>query len=116
MRREKCVHCKYDRHIYRQKDIDTLISKEQLMVFIKDFLDSILDDPNTKCCPTTVKPIALMEYLVKLVSREGAIVLDPFMGSGSTGIACKKLNRNFIGIEREDEYVKIANARINAKV
>ena len=51
MRREKCVHCKYDRHIYRQNDIDTLISKEQLMVFIKDFLDSILDDPNTKCCP-----------------------------------------------------------------
>lgn len=64
----------------------------------------------------TVKPIALMEYLVKLVSREGAIVLDPFMGSGSTGIACKKLNRQFIGIEREADYVKIANARINAKV
>jgi site-specific DNA-methyltransferase (adenine-specific) len=62
----------------------------------------------------TVKPIALMEYLVKLVSREGAIVLDPFMGSGSTGIACKKLNRQFIGIEREADYVKIANARINA--
>ncbi len=48
MRREKCVHCKYDRHIYRQKDIDTLISKEQLMVFIKDFLDSILDDQTSK--------------------------------------------------------------------
>jgi site-specific DNA-methyltransferase (adenine-specific) len=62
----------------------------------------------------TVKPIALMEYLVKLVSREGAIVLDPFTGSGSTGIACKKLNRQFIGIEREADYVKIANARINA--
>lgn len=60
----------------------------------------------------TVKPIALMEYLVKLVSREGATVLDPFAGSGTTGIACKNLNRQFIGIEREADYVKIANARM----
>ena len=62
----------------------------------------------------TVKPIALMEYLVKLVSREGAVVLDPFAGSGSTLIACKNLGRNFIGIEREVDYVAIANARIKA--
>ena len=48
MKKEQCVHCKYDRHIYRKKDIDTLISKEQLMVFIKDFLDSILDDQTSK--------------------------------------------------------------------
>lgn len=60
----------------------------------------------------TVKPIALMEYLVKLVSREGAVVLDPFVGSGSTLIACVKLGRNFVGIEKEPEYIKIANARI----
>lgn len=60
----------------------------------------------------TVKPIALMEYLVKLVSREGATVLDPFAGSGTTGIACKNLNRQFIGIEKEADYVKIANARM----
>tara|TARA_R100001086_G_scaffold248113_1_gene184168 strand:+ start:1334 stop:2644 length:1311 start_codon:yes stop_codon:yes gene_type:complete len=60
----------------------------------------------------TVKPIKLMEYLIKLVSKEGAVVLDPFLGSGTTGIACAKLNRNFIGIEKEEEYVKIAEARI----
>ena len=60
----------------------------------------------------TVKPIMLMEYLIKLVSREGAIVLDPFLGSGTTAIACLKLNRKFIGIEKEEEYIKIANARI----
>ena len=53
-----------------------------------------------------------MEYLIKLVSREGAIVLDPFLGSGTTAIACLKLNRKFIGIEKEEEYVKIAKARI----
>lgn len=62
----------------------------------------------------TVKPIKLMEYLVNLVSKQGHTVLDPFMGSGTTGMACKKLGRNFIGIEREEEYVKIAEARINA--
>jgi hypothetical protein len=62
----------------------------------------------------TVKPIALMEYLIKLVSREGHTVLDPFMGSGTTGIACKNLNRDFIGIEKDEEYVKIAEARIRA--
>jgi len=53
-----------------------------------------------------------MKYLIKLVSREGAIVLDPFVGSGTTAIACLKLNRKFIGIEKEEEYIKIANARI----
>lgn len=55
-----------------------------------------------------------MEYLVKLVSKEGATVLDPFMGSGSTGIACKNLGRNFIGVERDEEYIKIAEARIKS--
>lgn len=60
----------------------------------------------------TVKPIKLMEYLIKLVSREGAIILDPFLGSGTTAVACLKTNRQFIGIEKEDEYIKIAEARI----
>ena len=61
----------------------------------------------------TVKPIALMEYLVKLVSREGQVVLDPFMGSGTTGMACKKLDREFIGIEMMPDYMEIAKARID---
>lgn len=61
----------------------------------------------------TVKPIKLMEYLIKLVSKEGAVVLDPFLGSGTTLLACHNLNRNGIGIEKEEEYVKIAQARLN---
>ena len=61
----------------------------------------------------TVKPIKLMEYLVKLVTPENAIVLDPFMGSGSTGIACVNLNRKFIGMELDKDYFEIAKARIN---
>lgn len=60
----------------------------------------------------TVKPIALMEYLIKLVTREAQTVFDPFMGSGTTGIASKKLHRNFIGCEKEKEYYEIAKARI----
>jgi len=61
----------------------------------------------------TVKPIALMEYLVKLVTKENAVVLDPFTGSGSTLVACKNTNRNYIGMELDTEYIKIAEARLN---
>lgn len=60
----------------------------------------------------TVKPIKLMEYLIKLVTTENAIVLDPFAGSGSTLIACRNLGRNYIGIEKEADYMEIANKRI----
>lgn len=73
-----------------------------------------IQNPTNKNNHPTVKPIALMEYLIKLVSREGHTILDPFMGSGSTGIACKKLNRHFIGIEREPDYITIAENRIEA--
>jgi len=60
----------------------------------------------------TVKPIKLIQYLVRLVTPKGGIVLDPFLGSGTTAIVCIKLNRKFIGIEKEEEYIKIAEARI----
>lgn len=63
----------------------------------------------------TVKPIKLMEYLVKLITPPGGICLDPFMGSGTTGIACKNLGFDFIGIELDQEYFEIANKRIGAK-
>ncbi len=62
----------------------------------------------------TVKPLALMRWLVRLVAREGDLVLDPFTGSGTTGVACAKEGRDFIGIERESEYVEIARRRIEA--
>ena len=61
----------------------------------------------------TVKPIALMRYLVRLTKTPtGGVVLDPFMGSGTTGCACALEGRDFIGIEREAEYIEIANKRI----
>ena len=60
----------------------------------------------------TVKPISLMRYLAKLVTKEGGIVLDPFMGSGSTGIAACLEGFNFVGIEMNEEYLNIARHRI----
>ena len=69
-------------------------------------------DGNKHC---TVKPLKLMEYLCTLTKTPtGGIVLDPFMGSGTTGIACKLTGRDFIGIELDEEYFKIAEARIEA--
>ena len=61
----------------------------------------------------TQKPVALMEYLIKTYTNEGETVLDFTMGSGTTGVASKNLNRNFIGIELDAEYFKIAEKRIN---
>ena len=60
----------------------------------------------------TQKPIALMEYLIKTYTNENETVLDFTMGSGSTGVAAKNTNRNFIGIEQDDNYFKIAEQRI----
>ena len=61
----------------------------------------------------TVKPIKLMSYLITLTTQENDVVLDPFMGSGTTAISSILLNRKFIGFEREKEYFDIANARIS---
>ncbi len=62
----------------------------------------------------TIKPLKLCEWLVKLVCPEGATVLDPFMGSGTTGVACVQTGRKFIGIELDAGYFKIAQERIAA--
>ena len=60
----------------------------------------------------TQKPVALMEYLIKTYTDEGDTVLDFTMGSGTTGVACQNLNRDFIGIELDDKYFNIAKQRI----
>ena len=60
----------------------------------------------------TQKPVALLEYLIKTYTNEGDTVLDNCMGSGSTGVACKNLNRSFIGIELDERYFNIAKERI----
>lgn len=62
----------------------------------------------------TIKPLNLMEHLVKLVSIKNQIILDPFMGSGSTGLACSKLKRFFIGYEKDRKYFQIAKQRLKS--
>lgn len=60
----------------------------------------------------TVKPVALMEHLVKLFSKQGSLVVDPFLGSGTTALACKNSNRRCLGIELNHEYYEISLARV----
>jgi site-specific DNA-methyltransferase (adenine-specific) len=75
---------------------------------------SILEFPNirNKDGHPTQKPVALYEYLIRTYTNEGDTVLDFCMGSGTTGVACVKTNRNFIGIEKEHDYFEIAERRI----
>lgn len=71
-----------------------------------------VDNPRNKVHPTE-KPVELMEALINNSSQEGELVLDPFMGSGTTAIACINNNRNYIGFELDKQYYDIANVRIN---
>ena len=92
------------------KPINNCGTPDILKVPIKKMKDS-----NGKNLHDTEKPVELMEILIKNSSRENDVVLDPFMGIGSTGIACKKLNRNFIGIEINEKYFEIAKERIGSE-
>jgi site-specific DNA-methyltransferase (adenine-specific) len=71
-----------------------------------------ISKPKTNFHPT-VKPIKLMQYLVRLITPPNGIVLDPFCGSGTTGVACKLEGFQFVGLEQDAEYSKIAQARID---
>jgi len=73
----------------------------------------VYDSPNKnkKLCETQ-KPLAMIERIIKLSSNEGDLVLDPFMGSGTTGVACRNLGRNFIGIDNDPEICEVAKERI----
>lgn len=77
---------------------------------------SIQKIASSKTIHSTQKPVALMEYFIKTYSNENDTVLDFAMGSGTTGEACKNLNRDFIGIEIEKEYFDIAVKRINPEL
>ena len=68
--------------------------------------------PRVESGHPTQKPVSLMEYFIQTYTNEGETVLDNCMGSGTTGVACKNTGRNFIGIERDPEYFRIASERI----
>jgi site-specific DNA-methyltransferase (adenine-specific) len=78
-----------------------------------NYPNSILDfASNTNEFHPTQKPVALFEYLIKTYTNEGDLVLDNCAGSGTTGVACKNTNRNYILIEKEPEYIDIINKRL----
>ena len=110
-----------------RKDVDTEYSRTELVggkttkkqlkiIRTKRYPKTILTFSNAsqknKLHPTQ-KPVELMEYLIKTYTNEGELVLDFTMGSGSTGVACKNLGRDFIGIEMDNNYFNIAKERIN---
>lgn len=75
--------------------------------------NSILEIKSEKGKHPTQKPIKLIEWILKYYSKEGDTVLDPTMGSGSSGVACLNMNREFIGIEMDEDIFKVANNRLN---
>ena len=83
-------------------------------IYTHKFPESILLHPRERGLHPTQKPVALFEYLIKTYTNENDLVLDNCAGSGTTGVACKNLNRNFILIEKDLGYFNIAQTRIAA--
>lgn len=117
----KPVSNKYSEKSKRFKSITTANSNGNLSLYEykdnglrypKDILKFNRVNKHNVLHPTQ-KPVELLEYLIKTYTNEGMLVLDNCMGSGSTGVACKNLNRNFIGIEKDENYFNIAKNRIN---
>ena len=88
----------YDKKVYDEKYPDTILK--------------FSSRSEARGLHPTQKPVALMEYLIKTYSNEGDVVLDFCVGSGTTGVAAKNLNRDFIGIEMDEGYFKISKERI----
>ena len=91
----------------------TLVKNINGLRFPKNIIYFKTTESEGKVVHPTQKPVALLEYLIKTYTNENDTVLDFTMGSGSTGIACKNLNREFIGIELDKKYFNIASERIN---
>lgn len=86
------------------------------MEYPTEFIQFSLRSPNKGRYHPTEKPVELMEYLINTYTNENETVLDNTMGSGTTGVACTKINRKFIGIEKEQKYYDIATARIQYEI
>jgi site-specific DNA-methyltransferase (adenine-specific) len=101
-------------HMWLSSMENCIFAKRRKTKFYAKTKSSVWEFPTErgKIHPTQ-KSLALFEYLVSASSAEGDVVLDPFMGSGTTGVACINTNRNFIGIELDDKYFEIAKRRIS---
>tara|TARA_R110000787_G_scaffold80545_1_gene175174 strand:- start:67 stop:942 length:876 start_codon:yes stop_codon:yes gene_type:complete len=102
---ESTLYGNIDRPDFKRKDGESM--------YQPPLPNSMLEIKSTRGKHSTEKPVALMEWIFKYYSKEGDVILDPTMGSGSTGVACKNMNRNFIGIEMDEEIFKVASYRLN---
>jgi len=93
----------------RKKPIQRLSND---VVYDPPLPNSLLEVKSTRGKHSTEKPVNLMSWILKYYSKEGDTILDPTMGSGSMGVACKEMNRNFIGIEKDPEIYEVAVNRI----
>lgn len=110
------------RHVWHKPDCKTINHYEVIVVWSKEWkrLPSrvwsipILDYRSLKDWKPhpTQKPVRLLRYILDIYTKEGDLVLDPFVGSGSTAVACKQMKRHFIAVENNKEYVKISNERL----
>lgn len=104
---------KYDTEHKLKRDSHKL----ELVIEFENYPKSILkygnSDNRERGLHPTQKPVELIEYLIRTYTNENETILDNCMGSGTTGVACKMTNRNFIGIEKEPEYFKLAQKRIS---
>jgi site-specific DNA-methyltransferase (adenine-specific) len=103
-KKDKFIYCRDCEDVYPANDIDEHIHDHYKKNGKPDW-SHIVKHP-------TVKPIKLIEYLVKLVTPKNGICIDPYMGSGTTGVACRENGYKFIGIEKDEEYFKIAMRHI----
>ena len=102
-----------NKNIYHNKKVIDYKDRKGGAMWEPPLPTTMLEIKSTRGKHSTEKPVALMEWLLKYYSKEGDVVLDPTMGSGSTGVACKNMNRNFIGIEKDDKIFEIAFNRLN---
>ena len=123
--KSKYFYCAKTSKTERNQGLDNLPTKKASSMpgrrNADDMKDSKIDNDVTgrfvtekKNIHPTVKPIKLMKYLCRLITPKGGTILDPFMGSGSTGMAAKEENFEFVGIEKEEQYFNIASARIES--
>lgn len=94
---------------YGEHGLTTYNSTERFPISVLTFKT----DKQISSLHPTQKPVALFEYLIRTYTNENDLVLDPVIGSGTTAVACIKAKRRFIGIEKEEQYYKLATQRIN---
>ena len=119
--KSKYFYCAKTSKAERNQGLDNFIKKNKVFngqspnasKDMKGVEQKFTTKPSANIHPT-VKPIKLMKYLCRLITPKGGTILDPFMGSGSTGMAAKEENFEFVGIEKEEEYFNIASARIES--